>query len=337
MLKTIDIKSESRNLAIRAAWMSFVGGLTQSEIARRLNVSPAKAHRLIIQAREEGLVKVTISGRPLACLEIEQRLSEVFDLNSCAVSPFLSGFDQGDTVSIQSVGHTAGSILTGLLADQKITKIGVGMGRTLTAAVSEMAKVQRNDLSIFSITGSLTRNLAANPYDIVLQLMNKTGGEGYLLPVPYLTSSIEEKNLFLSQPGVRGLLTKAGEADVYLIGVGSLERKGHLVANGLISQAESDALTCAGVVCDLMGNFIDANGRAVKAGIAQQALGVGFKTVRGKRVFALAGGRSKAMAMLAALRSGIISDLIIDEALAIALDHLLGKREVEKKPFKVVK
>jgi len=328
-LKPLDYKSDSENLAIRAAWMSFVGGLTQSQIARRLNVSPAKAHRLIIQAREDGLVKVTVAGRPSQCLETEQRFCDLFELESCTVSPDLSGIDQSDSASIKSVAHAAGSILNGLFADAKMAKIGVGMGRTLTAAVSEMVSVERSGLSIFSITGSLTTNLAANPYDIVLQLMSKTGGEGYLLPVPYLASSINEKNLFLSQPGVRGLLEKSQNADAFLVGVGSLEQKGHLVVNGLLSQTESDELQSAGVVCDLMGHFINVDGDIVKAEIAQQAIGVQLDAIKGKRVFALAGGRSKALAMLAALRTGIISDLIIDEVLARALNDLIDEREVE--------
>jgi len=327
------VRTEAENMAVRAAWMSFVGGLTQSEIARRLNVSPAKAHRLIIQARDEGLIKVSVTGRPLVCLEIEQRLCEIFSLKSCTVSPFLSGHDQSDEVSIKSVGHTAGPILSGLISDPKISKIGVGMGRTLTAGVGEMNPVARQDLSIFSITGSLTTNLAANPYDIVLQLMNKTGGEGFLLPVPYLTSSLEEKNLFLAQPGVRQLLERSAQADLYLIGVGSLEKKGHLVANGLISSAETDALLDVGVVCDLMGSFIDLNGQTVQTDIAQQGIGVPLESMRGKRVFALAGGKYKAIAMLAALRSGIISDLIIDEVLAVSLNGLLNQADHEEPPL----
>ena len=331
MLKATNNNADSMNLAIRAAWMSFVGGLTQSQIARRLNVSPAKAHRLIIQAREDGLIKVTIAGRPSQCLEIEQRLCDLFALESCTVSPYLLSMDQGDQVSIDAVAHAAGSVLNNLFANGKMTKIGVGMGRTLSAAVNAMGNIKRSDLSIFSITGSLTTNLAANPYDIVLQLMSKTGGEGFLLPVPYLASSIEEKNLFLSQPGVRGLLEKSQNADAFLVGVGSLEQKGHLVANGLMSQAESDELQDAGVVCDLMGHFINVEGHIVKADIAQQAIGVQLDAIKGKRVIALAGGRSKALAMLAALRTGTISDLIIDEVLAKALNSLIDERKVGTK------
>ena len=48
------------SLAARAAWLSYIGGYTQSEIAKRLDVSSAKAHRLISQAQKAGLVRVFI-------------------------------------------------------------------------------------------------------------------------------------------------------------------------------------------------------------------------------------------------------------------------------------
>ncbi|MEY9614132.1 DNA-binding transcriptional regulator LsrR (DeoR family) [Bradyrhizobium elkanii] len=38
------------SLATRAAWLYFAAGLTQSEVADRLNIQSTKAHRLIARA-----------------------------------------------------------------------------------------------------------------------------------------------------------------------------------------------------------------------------------------------------------------------------------------------
>ncbi|CAN0516059.1 unnamed protein product, partial [Ectocarpus sp. 12 AP-2014] len=43
--------------AARAAWMSYVGGMTQDEIACQLGVSRPGVQRLLALARQEGLVK----------------------------------------------------------------------------------------------------------------------------------------------------------------------------------------------------------------------------------------------------------------------------------------
>ena len=43
----IDQAERKRDQAARAAWLSYVSGLTQDEIARRLNVSRMAAQRLL--------------------------------------------------------------------------------------------------------------------------------------------------------------------------------------------------------------------------------------------------------------------------------------------------
>jgi len=46
-LRVID---DDASLATRAAWLYFAAGLTQSEVAERLNIQSTKAHRLIARA-----------------------------------------------------------------------------------------------------------------------------------------------------------------------------------------------------------------------------------------------------------------------------------------------
>ena len=83
------------SLAVRAAWLHYAGGLTQSEVAKRLGVPSVKAHRLIARAVADGVVKVTIDGDIVECVELETRLAERFGLQYCEVAPDLGeeGFE----------------------------------------------------------------------------------------------------------------------------------------------------------------------------------------------------------------------------------------------------
>ncbi|MEI2386218.1 sugar-binding transcriptional regulator [Breoghania sp. JC706] len=306
-------------LAIRAAWLSFVGGCTQGEIAARLDVSPAKVHRLIAYAQRAGHVRFHIEGRPLECLEYEEAFSRSFGLNNCIVAPDLGGGANDEQAAIRSVGAAAGNLLAQLLSAADIRQVGVGMGRTLKAAVAAMPRISREDLSIVSISGSLTSRLSANPYDVVQLLSERSGGEGYYLPVPYLATTATEKDMFLKQPSVQELLARARRSDTFVVGIGSIGDDGHLRRMNLISREEQSALQKVGAVGDLMGRFIDIDGAAVPAALSEQAVGLGFEDVRGARVLALSGGVSKTAATLSALRTGVITDLVIDEALAKSL------------------
>ncbi len=308
-------------MAIRAAWLSFVGGRTQGEIATQLGMSPAKVHRLIAHAQKAGLVKFQIDGRPLECLELENELTDHFNLTNCLIAPDLGGDDDS---ALRAVAASAGQFLSGLLGGSGVTRLGVGMGRTLTAAVEALPRISRSDLEIMSICGSLTRTLAANPYDIVQKMQERTGGIGYYLPVPYFAENEGEKAMFLTQRSVQDLMTRARQSQAFLIGIGSVENEGHLVQRGMISKTEQEELLSGGAVCDLMGRFLTLEGNLAPDPLGDCAVGLHFDEVRGRRVIALVGGESKVDATLAALRTGVITDLVTDETLARALRTRAG-------------
>lgn len=319
---------QTNDLAIRAAWLSFVGGRTQHEIAARLGVSSTKVHRLIAHAQQKGLVRFQVEGRPSDCLALEDAILDHFNLSNCIVAPELGLGANDETGAIDAVAASASPVLTNLLSGTEFPQVGVGMGRTLTAAIAAMPQIARSDLRIVSICGSLTRRLSANPYDIVQRLADRTSGDGYFLPVPYIADGRAERDVFLAQASVQDLLELARCSSLFVIGIGSLERTGHLVAMNIISAEQQRALLDAGAVGDLMGRFVDCDGRLVPSEIGERVVGLDFEDVRGKRVIALAGGGSKAAAVLGSLRSGAITDLIVDEALARDIARLAGIAEL---------
>jgi DNA-binding transcriptional regulator LsrR (DeoR family) len=327
-----DPKDWTRHLAVRAAWMSFSRGKTQSEIARLLGVSQAKVHRLIAFAQSEGLIRIEIAERPLECLELEEDLAETFGLRSCVVAPFEPMKNDTDDEAIEQVARVASGVLATWLESKKVKQIGVGMGRTLKATIERLPRISRNDLNIVSVSGSLTRKLSANPYDVVQAFSDNVGGDGYFLPVPYLARSLAEKEMFQAQDSVAEMLAKARNSDLFVIGIGSLGDDGHLISNRMISEQERDDLVQQGAVGDLMGRFLNLEGQLIETHLGNQAVGLHFEEVRGARVLALVGGASKVDATRAALSSRIITDLAIDQTLAA-----LVLKSAKAKQIRVVK
>lgn len=313
------------SLAARAAWLSYIGGYTQQQIADRLSISQTKAHRLIAEAMRRGLVKVFVQGVPADCAAIEDELKNRFGLQSCTVAPSLSlgRNGSGTANAFAAIGAAGARLLYHFLATGKASVVGVGKGRTLAAVVDRLPDIDLPKLKIVAVSGSLNRNLAANPLDIVLRLSERTGGQGYFLPVPYLAASEAEKQILLAQKSVGDMLNLARQSDLLLIGIGSLDADAHLRQIGMLNDGEWNELRALGAVGDLMGSFIDEMGRPVPAGLNRLAMGLGLQDLQGRRVVALAGGASKAKAILAALRTGAISDLITDEDAATRMTALL--------------
>lgn len=95
------------SLALRAAWLHFVAGMTQSAVAKRLGLPSVKAHRLIAKAVADGAVKVTIDGDITECIDLENRLAEKYNLEYCEVTPDLGE----EALPLLSLGNAGAEFL----------------------------------------------------------------------------------------------------------------------------------------------------------------------------------------------------------------------------------
>ena len=84
---TVPKSTEKLDLATRAAWLYYVAGNTQNEIAEKLQVSRPVAQRLVAFAVEKNLIRVRVD-HPLAdCLALADKLSKRYGLSVCEVVP----------------------------------------------------------------------------------------------------------------------------------------------------------------------------------------------------------------------------------------------------------
>src|ERR1700757_818181 len=87
MSQSIAKREEKLDLAARAAWLYYVAGNTQQEIARKLQISRPVAQRLVALALEQGIVKVRVHHDVTRCLEIAATLRQKYQLLICEVVP----------------------------------------------------------------------------------------------------------------------------------------------------------------------------------------------------------------------------------------------------------
>jgi len=165
---------------------------------------------------------------------------------------------------------------------------------------------------------------------VVQRLADKTGGEGYFMPVPLAADSLSDKAVMLSQKSVQAVLALAHQSTLCLVGVGELGPQAHMLQTGVLTRSEYDDLRAAGAVGDLAGQFLDVAGRRVASEVNDRALSVGLDDLRGRKVVAVAGGAVKADAITAALMSGVVTDLIIDESAAVAMATRRGARPPQR-------
>ena len=320
MAKDRMMEDPEHSLAIRAAWLHYVGGLRQAEVAKRLGVPSVKAHRLIARAVAEGAVKVSIEGEIIECIELETALSARFGLETCEVAPDLEEVG----LPLRTLGLAgAGRLRRWMESGEELT-IGIGHGRTLAEAVRAMPRFATQGLRFVSLLGGLTRNFAANPHDVMHMLAEKTGAQAYVMPVPFFANTAEDREVLLSQRGVAEVFQLAQSAPLKIVGIGTVEAETQLVTSGMIEPSEIEAIAGAGGVGEMLGHFFDRDGNALETPLTSRTLAVALPEAgpigaTRDRIIALAGGPEKIEPLRAVLKSGRLSGLITDERTAKAL------------------
>lgn len=301
------------DLAVRAAWLSYVGGYTQEQIAERLGVSRVKVHRLSALAQDMGFVKVSIEHELSSTVALENQLIELYGLKNCILVPSMDDVNDRYGGTVTALGTAGARFLSRFLDREPATTIGIGWGRTLSAMAETMLRKPRPTNRFVSVLGSLTRHAAANPYDVIQLLTWKTGAEGFIMPVPIIADAAGDRALLMGQNSVRKIVALAENADLYILGIGGCDPETSSFQSGQVNRAELEALQKAGAVGDLLGRFFDENGQFVDCEFNDRVLGLDLDAMSSRRVTAIAGGPDKVPAIMGALRMEVVTTLITDE------------------------
>jgi DNA-binding transcriptional regulator LsrR (DeoR family) len=322
-----------RSQATRAAWLSYVGGLTQAEIAERLGVSRVKVNRLIGEAVAAGMVRVFVDGSDANCVALEKQIAEHWGLEFCTVAPTVDD----ESLPLRTLAAAGGYFFHRVLEREEASVIGVGHGRTLAEVVKYLPQIECPDIRFVSLLGSLTRHAAANPFDVIHRLTEITGAESHFMPAPFFVDSVADKRVILAQKSLKDVFALAASATLHIVGIGDVGPKAHMLATGMLKPEEFRELQRVGAVGELLGCFVDGDGQPVAAEINERAIAFPLAGLKGRRVVAIAGGTGKVNAIAAVLNSRVITGLITDEVTAHKVVNLAvrgstaGTRMVRRK------
>lgn len=298
-------------LAARAAWLYYMAGNTQDQIARKLNVSRQAAQRLVAAAVAEGLIKFRLDHPIKACMELAEALRAHFALDYVEVVP-----GDADTDGLIGLASAAARQLEAHLASSAPTILAFSTGRTLRATVGQVAPMERPQHTVVSLVGTMTRDGRASPYDVVMRLADRTGAVCYPLPTPVVTETRSERDLLQSQRPYQVIRALAAKAKVAFLGIGAGDARAPLLVDGFITKHELDELIGAGAVGEIAGSAFDADGRLIESELTLRTTAIPIELPLKRLTVGIAGGHTKAAAIRAALRGRLLSGLITDEAAA---------------------
>ena len=308
---------------VRAAWLYFMEGLTQAEIARRLGTTRLRINRILVDARRNGLVGITLNSSLASCVALEQELVRDFGLQAAVVVPSPADEEQVPLI----LGRATAGFVSQYLEGNRVRGFGIGWGSTLREMVRHVRTGRYPDLCVNSMMGGLTRGLEINTFDIVSELARRLNSQCQYLAAPIYAGSPASRDTIMAQDVFRDAIRRMKTNELAVLSIGDLTRRSMLVRYGLPEDVAIAERRAAGAVCDILGQFSDGRGRPIDHALNRRAIAlpIGELSETTTVVFA-AGGSYKTRAIAAVLRGGFGNVLISDEATARAAAALARKR-----------
>lgn len=301
-------------MQVRAAWFYYVEGLTQEQIARAMGISRAKVVRLLVAARNDGVVRIEVGARGADLIALERALVARYGLAAAVVTPACA--DDGDVAA--AVGHAAGTYLRTQLRDRLV--LAVGWGATLTMAVSALDSVAFDDIAVVSLLGGMTHSRAVNPAAVARRMADVLRAECYQLTAPLIVADEMTRDALWQEPGLRELHARACGADIALVSIGDVSAEATLFREEVLPGSYLTSLKAACAAGDLLCHFFDMQGRLVDHPVNRRVMAVALDDLRRvPRIVVASGGRRKVAALRAALQAVPVRVLITDATAAAGL------------------
>jgi DNA-binding transcriptional regulator LsrR (DeoR family) len=302
-------------LESRVAWLYFMEGMTQGDIAQKLGMTRLRVNRMLVEARASGLVSITLNSRFATCVELEQSLIRDLGLKDAVIVPTP---DDPDLVPVL-LGQATGEYLSNFLETNKVTGLGLGWGATLRETIRNMRSGRYSDLCVNSMMGGLTHGLEINTFETASSLANRLNAECQYLAAPIYAGSPQSRDIILAQDVFRDTFERIVANDIAVLSIGDLSLRSMLIRYGLPRDVTTDELVALGAVGDIMGQFYDANGHAIDHPLNLRAIALPLHELsRIPTVILASGGRNKTSAIAGAMKARLASVLICDEDTARA-------------------
>lgn len=309
--------SELTATLVQVATLYYDENLSQQEIADQLGVSRSLIALYLKRAREQNIVRIQIVNPQDQCEDLALALQDKSRLRSVHVIPNPSTSE----LVLRSLGGALARFLEGRLHDGDL--LGLGWGRTIMESANLLAPTRSRQIEVVPLLGESSFTSSYTQMNqIVLQMARAFSGQPYFLLAPLLVGSRRLRDELLADEGAKPVADRWKRLSVACVGIGALGAvHGQVVYLG---EANVSSYLAAGAVGDIVARHFSLQGDQVTLPLDDHILGISLDQLRtAQTVVAVAGGIEKTQAVLGALRTRLITDLVLDQELAQAvLDEL---------------
>ena len=255
------------------------------------------------------MIRVQINSRYEGCLALETELQQRFGLKIARVLPALNTPPMNTRLGIGAAQSLMGVLEPGQL-------LAVGFGEATMSCLQHLSGfIGSQQVRLVTLSGGV------GPYMTGIGQLDAACSVS-MIPAPLRVSSADVAEILRREASVRDVIL-ATAADAAVVGIGAIDqrRDATILRSGYISEGEQLMYARKGAVGDILGYFLQADGKPVEGlEIHRALLGVTLdELAQLPTIVGVAGGEEKAQAIYAALIGKRINGLVTEETTARAV------------------
>ncbi len=312
ILKQIIMDLERKRFLAKIAGLYYLEGLTQQNIANKLNISRTKVSRYLTRAKKEKIVEIQINHPAEDFSNMEYKIEKKYRIRECIIVDDL----ENDESIIRSMGDRLNNLLERILKDG--SHIGIGWGHSLRELSKYINILDKSDIKVVPMIGGLGKTgTGVHTNSVAKSIADRVGGISYMIHSPAVMDSREVKEIIEKDSNVKEIMDMSEKIDTAFIGISDLGPGSTLIKTGSFTVEDFKYLKGLGVVGDVNLIFVDSEGRHVLNRIDERIVRIPLERLKQIRnVIGVAFGKRKMEILLAALRGQIINILFTDKETA---------------------
>lgn len=303
------------NLIVQVATLYYEEKLTQAEVAKKLHLSRPTVSQMLNEARERGIVTITIHHPDSNLYSQQYALSEKYNLSTVHIANKSINSDN----TKKELGQLCATYIESRINEFKT--LGLGWGTTIFEYVNEASYVISNSLEVIPLIGGIgIQNTHYHSNHLAFRLSEKYSSDVSYFYAPAIAESKEIRDLFASTTLYQDIYKKSVEVDIAILGVGNPIESSTYKTLGYFSEEEENEIRDSDAIGDIVGSFFNDKGESVYIPITERMMGITLEDLKNvKEVIVIASGIEKIPSIQTLLKIGVIDHLFIDQEIANGL------------------
>jgi DNA-binding transcriptional regulator LsrR (DeoR family) len=317
-------KREEKRLLVKIAQMYYEEDMTQGAISKELGIYRTSVSRLLKKAREDGVVKITVSSDIDGAFELERRMEKLFGLKEVIIVPEKRDSTELDKKKV--VAMAAAELLKRIIKDGDV--VGCAWGSTMASLIGEFTNAGKKDAHFVPLVGG------PGPMDtkhhvnrIVYNIAEDFGGTSYFIDAAAVVEKKETKDDIVQSHYFTKITELWDNLTIAVVGIGNPNQSSNLVWAGFCGNREIEDLNQQGAIGEVCSRFYDIDGNLIQSDLADRTIAIELEKLKNiPYSIGIAESVEKAPSIIGGLRGGYINTLITTEETANAIIEIIEEK-----------